>query len=305
MRGFYLILMSFLFIFSTYTFSHALPINLKPGPMYFQFNNLEQVDTSLNNNIQVPGTNPLTGNQDFGTAGNWGLVNLSSIQIGAVATPHEDINGGTVYFYDDGPGGTMGQITGIFYGINLLTGTTATGGILDLYWRDPGADPIRSADLSGDLPPNDSTVDYFLSGGTFLARLRFAPGIIPGNSSVTISSDMDVTNITGSGRADSFADVDTSVVGAWTKILDNDWFYVDVDGDGIKGESGERRDVRLSNFFNLLDKWDDPNNPKIIGIRSNDPGRTYVVPEPATMFLFGSGLLGLSGLAARRKKKQS
>jgi hypothetical protein len=249
-------------------------------PIYIQFNNLEQVSGA--NNIVVPG-----GYNGANTQGNWGVVNISSIQLGFPSIPHIDIAGGPVIFSDDGPGKTQGQITGIFYGINLTSGTTATGGVLDLYWHAPGSDPVTAACLAGvTCSPNAATVTEFTSG-TFLARLFFAPGIIPGDATTTISSTTDPT-ISGSGEADSFANVDLSTPGLWTNLLNGDWFFTD------QGT----RDVRFSNFFNGLPSWNGATGVR--GLRSNDPARVFTTPEPGTLTLLGIGLFGV-GLALRRK----
>ncbi|MDY7034591.1 MAG: PEP-CTERM sorting domain-containing protein [Thermodesulfobacteriota bacterium] len=292
-----LLVLTFLLSFGLTISAHADPIILPNEPVFFQFNNIEQVDQSLTNSIIVPG--------GYGNAGNWGLFNVSSIQHGAVAIPHTDISGGPVWWADDGPGGTQGQITGIFYNINLVDGTHATGGIMDLYWHDAGSDTITATDMAGTTAgPDAATVARFTSG-TLLARLNFMPGIIDGDNTTTILSDADLS-ISVSGHADSFADVDTSVVGAWTTQLDDNWFYVDNDGDGVYGETGEMRDIRFSNFFNGLPAWTDPTSPWIVGLRSNDPGRLYAqpIPEPATLLLLGTGLIGFAAVARRRLKKK-
>jgi hypothetical protein len=268
----------------------ALPQN---APLFFQFNNMEQVDTTLANTIVVPG-----GYNGVATQGNWGVVNISSIQNGAVSVPHRDIAGGPLFFADDGPGGTSGQITGIFYGIQLTSGTRATSGILDLFWHDAGSDTITAACLAGGCGPNAATVAAFTSG-TFLARLDFASGIITGDPLTTIASNTDVT-VSLSGFADSFANVDTSAGGAWANVLNGDWFFVDTNGDGIFGGPGETRDVRFSNFFNDLPSWDGTSG--IVGFRSNDPARVLTVPEPGTLTLLGLGLLGLGFVVRRRNK---
>ena len=39
----------------------AAPIMPKPGPLYFQFNNLEQIDTTGTNSIPVPGGAKVVG----------------------------------------------------------------------------------------------------------------------------------------------------------------------------------------------------------------------------------------------------
>ena len=245
----------------------AAPISLPIGqPIYFQFNNLEQVDTTLANSLIIPG-----GYNGTNTQGNWGVINVSTIQTGAVSVPHLDIGGGPVFWADDGPGGTQGQIVGIFYDIQLTSGTTASGGTLDLYWHDAGSDPITAACLAGGCPPDAATVALF-TGGTFLARINFESGIISGDMLTTIQNSTNIT-VSLSGKADSFSSVDTTITGPWTNVLNGNWFWVDPNGNGIYGEPGETRDVRFSNFYNGLPSWNGPIGSGIQGLRSNDPAR--------------------------------
>lgn len=304
-----LFLLAIVTVLGVVTSAQALPY-IPPAntPIYFQFNNLEQVDQRGINDITVPGINPLTGNTylaDFGKSGNWGVFNISTVQLGGIATLHQDISGGQVDFADSVFNG--GQIHGIFHDIQLTSGTKATGGMLDIYYTDADF-VITAADLNGAAAPDAATVAKF-TAGTFLARLNFAPGIINGDPTTTILSTIDLfSSLTAQGHADSFANVDTSVVGLWTALLDGNWFYVDTDGDGIFGEAGEQRDVRFSNFFNELAAWNGtpapgPTAPGIAGLRSNDPGRVYtvgLVPEPNTAFLLGVGLLGLAATLRRK-----
>ncbi|MGA2264409.1 MAG: PEP-CTERM sorting domain-containing protein [Acidobacteriota bacterium] len=277
----------------------AAPISLPTGvPLYFQFNNLEQVDTSGLNGIVVPGSYNGTNTQ-----GNWGVMNVSSIQNGAISIDHTNISGGPVFWQDDGPGGTQGQIVGIFYGINLTSGTTASGGILDLFWYNAGSDPVTAACLAGGCGPTAATVAEF-TGGTFLARLDFTPGIINGDATTTVKSDIDLTGtINGDGHANSFASVDLTDPGPWSNVLNGNWFFVDTNGNGIFGQTGitptETPDLRFGNTFTLQPAWNGATGIK--GFQSNDPARVYTaVPEPGTLVLLGLGLLGL-GFCRRRK----
>lgn len=298
----------FLLSASTQAAPYMLPSDT---PINIQFGNLEQIDLSGGNRLTLPDPTYFGG-----TMGNWGVLNITSIQSAApkVSPPHDDIGTGPVIWSDDGAGGVNGQITGIFYDIQLTSPTTATGGTLDLYWHDAGSEVVDASDMAGNIAPTAATQNLFTSG-TFLARLNFASGVIDGDTTTTLTSTINLDPSWDGNTlsvANSYANVDTSLVGAWTQVLNNDWFWIDSDNDGIRGEPGETRDLRFRNGFNGLSTWNDPGPDGILGTGdedlfikgalSTDPARVYtaVIPEPGTMILFGFGLLGLAG-AARRK----
>lgn len=187
------------------------------------------------------------------------------------------------------------QITGMFYGIEGLPSGTggnafpATLGYLDLYWRDLSL--FSTSDISTVLPgarTSQSTATGY-TDGDLLVRLKFSSGIISTDSSVFIAGSVIPTPGTGFvGIATSYAEVDTSVVGAWTDSLDSDWFTT----------AFGTRDFRFRNIYEELLPWNDLQNG-ILGARSTDPATAYAIPEPATLALVGLSLIGI-GVARRR-----
>jgi hypothetical protein len=86
--------------------------------------------------------------------------------------------------------------------------------------------------------------------------------------------------------------------GLWASQLDTNFFTLDANGQPLVPAQDVRTD---SNFTqNGASAWNGGGD--IIGLRSNDPVRALVTPEPATLTLFGLGLLG-AGFLRRRKQK--
>jgi hypothetical protein len=298
----------------------AAPIVLPGGPLSLQLNLAEQLSPTNAIACGVAGT--ALQNQDCngaaagaGSTGNWGIFKVSSIQGGVVNIPNELISGGGPTIFTDG---VQGQVTGIFYGVQNLggglpagcanpgPGACASGGFLDLYWNNPGVNVLGGP--SG-FAPTLATVTAFTTGSDFLARLFFDTGVNcitggnPGGCPATLTSSINISGtITGSGEGNGFLSVDTSVPGAWAGQLNSDYFFVDTNQNGVKGEAGERRDLRFRDTFNLLPSWNGAPGSGITGLSATDPVTTAVVPEPATLGLLGFGLVGLGAMARRKKK---
>ena len=260
----------------------AAPIALPGGPVVINFNNHEQISAS--NSIVAP-----SGAKE----GNWGIFTVNTIYKGG-AIPATQLFGtsGPPIFADS----LSGQITGIFWGIRTITPGCPTcfdaaGGHLDLWWDNPSAVGGTFADLGIATPAQrtgDSTFTNF-TDGTFLARVDFASGIDPTNSSVDIRGSVVPAAGGFVGVADSFANVDLTAGGAWATALDTNFFNT----------AFGQRDIRFHNGYNDFIPWLGPTGTDVLGAVSSDPARAFAVPEPGSLALIGLALAGL-GFMRRR-----
>jgi hypothetical protein len=277
----------------------AAPIELPVGPLFVQYTNNEQF--SLTNSIHS--TDATTG--AVTSEGNWGILQISSIVKGTTQNPPgSDIQGGGAsVFSGGGPGGP--QITGIFYGttINSPTGSSATGGKIDLYWRDVGT-ANTGVDLAAGFDPSRRLNQRTYTGYAeplnpafiFLAQLVYGPGC---DSNPTHNVCTGVAPGTADGTAKSYQSVNLAAGGVWASLLDTNFFTLDANGQPLVPAQDFRTD---SNFtINGASAWNGDGD--IIGLRSNDPVRALVTPEPGTLSLFGLGMLG-AGYLHRRKQRR-
>ncbi len=261
-------------------------LSLPGGPVFFKFTGREQ--------IAVGGAH--TGNGVIGDAAeiNWGVFTVDTLSNGHVDTPHVQISPTGAPLFVNGLGG---QITGMFYGIDSATPNPgdpfpASGGYLDLYWRDMSSmsfTDVGTSTVAGLRTATNKATGY--TDGTLLAHLKFTHGIDAADPTITISGSVTPNALGFTGEADSFANVDNSVVGAWSTALATQ-YYTTAFGTA---------DIKFKNSYNQLTTWNDATNPAILGAKLDDPGQAFAVPEPGIMSLMGLAMLGMAAVRRRRQ----
>ena len=225
------------------------------------------------------------GNAD-GVEDSFGIFKVSSIK-NAIAQ--------TLWF--DGKDGE--ELTGMYYNIDddfwTVTGSPITStniqsvnGIIDVY-----LDASPDFNPSGGPGARSGATTYpTVTDGSLFLRLAMVPGIKYGNADTTddhISYDVDIDFKTSTFTGDGAFYLDV-IGGSYASYFDSDAYCLtDDSGNSVCRDFFGQFDTEAPGSFDWLTNSEDP----IAGAR--------VIPEPATMALFASGMFGMLGTRLRRK----
>lgn len=244
-------------------FSFLTPWN---GPVEIKFINWEQ---------ETPGTG--NGNGVIDAVGEQldGILKIKTISAAD--------SGSTLLWYDGKDGE---ELTGAFYGytaakinVQLLTGQLEidfTGGFMDVYLDNT---PDFSATYPG-TGVTDGLLFLSTAGTTGIHSFDNPFTLAYDESTTTLHSTLNALTTPFSGNGTGYLEI---TGGAYASLFQTDTF-------------GAGKDLYLNSDFSApgIDGWP---------VKSNDPVIGTVVPEPGTLLLLGSGILGL-GLVGRKRFKK-
>jgi len=197
-------------------------------------------------------------------------------------------------------GSTVGDsLTGIVYGIDdndvAISGSgaqiNAVGGFIDLYNKAFTLDPTAASAPAMSMPDLNAPTDLWGAIGTpsqLFLRLQFVPGV-NGVADTTTTFHVDQDNLTTpiSGSSSGYLKVvggnaatlfDTN---AYASIYSGaDFYFIDQFSTGTLTPE------------QLAAGWTVASGGNALGA---------AIPEPASMFLFGMGLLGMAGVVRKKK----
>ena len=290
-------------------------VSLQAGPSTGQFFNWELLytgdglanvgsgfyfdpDTTTLHTHNGVGATPGGGNTVY-LGDNFGILRINTLQ---------ELSSG-VYYTDPGTAAATEELTGIFYGIDVVTvnpgagGSVellATGGRLDLYNETGGvSSPTRffqggtdidfaasKLGVSGGLPTYQTATE-----GTRMVSFMLADGIVA-TAGITVQGTFNA-GLPSNGSASFYGDV----------ILDGSPWALLLDTNGQTSGFFGPRDILAQNSF----VTSGPSLTAVGGLHgwdlfSSDPFFFEPMPEPGTFALLGLGLAGLGVIARRRRR---
>ena len=248
------------------------------GPLKFKF-------TDFSDGATAPFLVPGYGHADT-VEDAFGIFKVSTINA-------DDFASTLLWF--DGKNGE--ELTGMYYNIDDdlrdLVGfgglnIQSVGGQLDIYLDST---PDFNAALGPAGRTGTSTFPTVTDGTPFL-NLVMVPGVkygdfIPANDYIVYNNDFNGTTTPFSGGGLFFADV---TGGSWSSTFDSNAICM-TDDSGVN---------HCTDFLGQFDTTTVGAGPWLV--KSEDPVSGTAIPEPATMFLLGSGLVGMIGTRLRKQK---
>jgi len=273
----------------------AAPINLPTGTVDLRYQGVTTEDTLTNgatfgNSLETSGPN--TGSYEETTWGAGQLTQITDTSSNILWSKGQ--NGQSVYFMLYGIADKSASPDGVGgFRLNNIGCTDASQGCdgkihIDFYLNPTGGNvlsttnPITTADRTG-----FSTMNKIADGsGSLLMSWVLTPGSSPNDPTATLFQDVVNLTLPTTGLGDFLA---ACVSGPECSLFNQ--------SSQVDPATGAR-----ANFFGQFTLQTTNGTNGWSGLIS-DPALTAVVPEPATLSIFGASLLGLSALRRRRAKK--